>query len=451
MSIYQWHTILITAIAYTLWELIARRRLRSQEYVNAGLNYINFFVAFSFGVLIIACLLYFRDHVDLQKPKSLLELCFLIWTGTVCSILWFTNLSKWVKVLSGALVIMTPLIHYSYSQGLTGFLATLDDFIKLGGGSFGTGLRLSVFLMWLFFFTHSFITLHYYGRIYEISHRDKIRRGIKREGLQEDAIERAIVVITMSLSFFIALVLIGTDIGKLSLFSGLVAAGVSIALRDLLANMAAGILLLWDKSIKLKDVVALDKDRYGVVKSMTLRYLILEDRNDIRFLIPNSDLINTTITNWTQTTRKIRLKLNFGVSYESDIEKVKDIIKAVCLRNSRVLQDPAPKVLILGLGDSTIDFQLRFFIEDPENGIRNVMGELYELLIERFRDAKISVPFPQREIRLLPTSTLNIRSMDQVEDDRKYKNNQNDGAKRKQRSSKRQQSTSTQVQHRPYK
>jgi small-conductance mechanosensitive channel len=300
-------------------------------------------------------------------------------------------------------------------------LNKLDEFIGLGAGS-DAGLKISVVLKWLFFFTHAFVILYYYGRMYEISHREKIRRGERKRGLQEEAINRAIIVLATAASVFVALALSGMEVSKLSLFSGLVAAGISIALRDLLSNMAAGMLLLWDKSVKLNDVLSVDKDRYGVVKNMTLRYLVLEDRNDIRFLVPNSELINRTITNWTQTSRKVRVKLDFGVAYNSEIERVRDVISAVCLRTGRVLQDPPPRLLVVGLGDSAINLQLRFYIEDPENGIRNVMSDVYDQILVRFRDSHITVPVPQREIRVIPESGVSVTINDRPRRSSKLKN-----------------------------
>jgi small-conductance mechanosensitive channel len=404
-----WHYIFILVMGFILWQGVAQNYPRAFEHAKARLNYVNFFVIFTLGILFFSCGLYVYHPTSPDVSWALMRLSFLVWTWTICVILWHSKIPKWAKGFSLLMVIGALLIDYIYTERITGFLKEVDAFILMGGEYTGTGLRPSILLTWIFFFIHAFVFLHYYGLMYEINYREKIKRGERKEGLQEDAINRAIIVLSMSFSFFVALVLVGTDLGKLSLFSGLVAAGVSIALRDLLANMAAGILLLWDKSIKLRDVISLDKERYGVVHSMTIRYLVLEDRNDIRFLVPNSDLVNQTITNWTQKTRNVRLKLDFGVAYDSEIEKVKDIMKAVCLRHSRVLQNPPPRVLILGLGDSTINFQLRLFIADPENGIRNVLGELYEALLERFKEAKISIPFPQREIKLLPDSSVSIK------------------------------------------
>ncbi|MCU1268547.1 MAG: mechanosensitive ion channel protein MscS [Acidobacteria bacterium] len=411
MHLFPWHLTFLLAVAYVLWHFVARYPLRSEDHKKADLGYVNFGMAFTLSVLCFACLAYIYYPSTERFPKVLLQVAYVTWTFTTCAILWRSTFPTSIKIIAFPLLVGTALLHYLYKgelKGVTGFIEKLDEFTKFGGGEKGSGLKLSMLLKWAFFFFNGFIVLNYYGKIFEIIHRDRIKAGIREEGLQEEAISRAILVISMALAFFIGLILAGAEIGKLSLFSGLVAAGVSIALKDLLANMAAGILLLWDKSIKTNDVIALDKERFGIVRSMTMRYLVLEDRNDIRFLVPNSELINKTITNWTQYSRRIRLKLDVGVSYDCNVGQVKDTMKEVTVRVARVLQEPPPRVLVLGFGDSTVHFQLRFFIGDPENGIRNVMSEIYELLLIRFREANIKIPFPQREIRVLPYSSLDI-------------------------------------------
>ena len=425
MNLYYWHLVVLYASGYVLWQLVGLYRPVSRTLQALRVNYVNFGMALSGTVLVFASFLHMFYANNQSAPKSLLLLCLIIWSCTICGIAVLSPLPRPIVWMACLLVSAAPLVHYLFDigdhHGISGFLNKLDQFTHITGGEQGKGVKISDTLKWLFFFTHSFVVLNYYGQVFLVIYSEKVSRGERVEGLEEGAIKRSIVVGSFALAFFIGLILTGIDIASLSLFSGLLAAGVSIALRDLVANMAAGMLLLWDKSIKTKDVIALDEKRYGEVKGMTMRYLILEDRNDVRFLVPNSDLINKTITNWTQKTRTIRLKLDFGVAYNTDLSKVKDIMRSVCLGNSRVLQDPAPRPLITEFADSSIRLQLRFFIGDPENGIRNVMGELYEGLHERFLKEGVKVPFPQREIRLLnstPPSYSGMRKRNRATSDR---------------------------------
>jgi small-conductance mechanosensitive channel len=167
-----------------------------------------------------------------------------------------------------------------------------------------------------------------------------------------------------------------------------------------LGNFVAGALLIWERTIKVGDVISIDKSRSGQVKDITMRYMIVQDRNDIEYLIPHSQLVKSTVENWTRGKKQVRLKLDIGVAYGSPLDKVKDIMSSVCFEVPRVLKSPLPNPLIMSMGDSAINFQLRFRIADPENGIRNVMSDVYERLLKRFEASNIEIPYPQREIRI---------------------------------------------------
>ncbi len=445
----------MASIAFVLWRCLARYPLGTEEHKIARLNYVNFAAGLSFSFVAFACVIY---EFGQQQPW-LLKFSFIAWTCTVIYTIWQSQFHRALKITAYSIVLIAPLLFFFNFRGqphggISGFLEKLDTFVVIGRREQRTpkrnssaeqpdtssptaapanapltsstkasptsspnasessetdgGLRPSVFLEWLFYFVSAFAFLHYYGRMYEASYRDRLRRQEIERGLQEGAVSRSAVVLSLAFSFFLALVFVGTQVDKLGIFSGLLAAGVSIALRDLLANMAAGMLLLWEKSIKKGDVISLDDNRYGRVKNMTMRYLVLQDRNEVQFFIPNSEFINKTIVNWTHGNEsKVRLKLDFGVAYGSEIEKIKEILGAICLRVGRVLREPSPRVLVLGFGESSINLQLRFFISDPEAGIRNVLSEIYEHLIIEFNAAEIVVPFPQREIRILNAESEN--------------------------------------------
>jgi small-conductance mechanosensitive channel len=414
MSLNPWHIIFIWVMVYLLWHFLALRKPGSKELTALKLNYVNFGMVLALGTLTFASLAYMYYPNGASFPKALLELAYIVWTISLSLILLRSDLHASIKIVGLPILLGAFSIHYlfkSQQTGLMGFLRNIDSFTSFSGGVGGAGVKLSIVLKCTFFFLNAFIILIYYGKVFEIVRQSRVKPY--ETGLEEEAIKRLILVLSVGVSLILALVLSGIDIMSLSLFSGLVAAGVSIALKDLLSNMAAGLLLLWDRSIKTKDVISLDKDHFGVVQSMTVRYLVIEDRNDIRFLVPNSELITKTITNWTQDTRQIRLKVDVGVAFDSDVSQVRAVMKDVCSRVSRVLQDPPPRVLILGFGDSAINFQLRFFINDPEMGVRNVMGEIYELLLAKFNEAGIRIPFPQREIRVVGDSTLDVNVLNE--------------------------------------
>jgi small-conductance mechanosensitive channel len=337
--------------------------------------------------------------------------CFIIWTATLFVILDNSKLTVFVRRVSRTFLIAAPLIFVLYQGGTTKFLSDLDRFsvdvlhrttavvTSPDSEHARPEFKVSHLLKAVFFFIQAFLVASYYGKMWHYRRVEKQRRE-SNAAFEQESVEKGIFILSIAISLWISFVLLGFDTLSVSIFSGFVALSASVALRDLLTNFLAGILLLWGKSVKLGDVIAIDKARVGEVKSIGLRHMEIEDRNDISYLVPHSHLLNTVVENWTKTNRQVRLKLDVGVAYDSPIEKVKDIMRSVCFDVPRVLQKPLPNPLIVSMDDSSIHFQLRFRIKDPELGIRNVMSDVYEKLLERFKKADIEIPFPQREVRM---------------------------------------------------
>jgi len=392
------YVIVVVGLTHVFWQGLAKHDFHAEGHVRERLAYINFGLGLSFSIFLLKLSLY---TLGVTAPSWLGHLFFVLWSFTVLTILWQSALPAVVRWPAMLLVAVTIPILFFFNGGLQGFLIRIDQFVAADATARTNGILPSDFLRWLFYFIHAFTVLNFYGRMYEIRYRDRLDRGVIEESLHEDAIERSVAFLSFGLAFLVALGFVGTDVKALGLFSGIVAAGLSIALKDLLANLGAGMFLLLDRSVKLDDVISLGENKYGMVKSMTMRYLVLEDRNEIRYLVPNSDFISRTVTNWTHKDNHVRLKVDVGVAYDSDIRRVQEIMEGVCLKVGRIVTDPPPRALVMGAADSAVNLQLRFFIADPENGIKNVMSEVYALLLESFRQERISIPFPQREIRIV--------------------------------------------------
>jgi small-conductance mechanosensitive channel len=232
-------------------------------------------------------------------------------------------------------------------------------------------------------------------------------------GLETDVVQKCGLVISLFITLIMALVLVNVPFGQIGIFSGVAAAGLSVALRDTLGNLLAGALLIWDGTLKKGDVITIPRSvssdtggTYGIVREMRMRYTIVEDRNTVRRLIPNSILVANPIESWTHEDQKVRLNLRIGVKYGTDLREAKQIMESVCYDVPRILHDKAPQALVVGFGESAIELSLRFWLRDTSDGIRPVISEVLISLFERFKEAKIEVPFPQRD--------LNIRSIDQA-------------------------------------
>jgi small-conductance mechanosensitive channel len=261
----------------------------------------------------------------------------------------------------------------------------------------------------VFYFIIFYLILRYYAQVIQVSY-DSETSDHQGLGLRQDVIKQCSQIISVSAAFLVALIIAGVDFTSLGVFGGLIGAGLSVALKDMLGNLVAGVLLLWDKTIKKKDVITVSPSdssdtggTYAIVEKMTMRYTVVQDRNEVRRLIPNSLLTNSIVENWTHEDNKVRLRVLVGVDYGTDLRLARTILESVCYEVDRVFTKDryAPKAVVLGFGDYSIDFALRFWIEDAYKGIRPVLSDLYIAIQERFKEENINIPYPRRDLRII--------------------------------------------------
>lgn len=197
---------------------------------------------------------------------------------------------------------------------------------------------------------------------------------------------------------FVALSAMGLDLSSLTLLSGAVGIGIGIGLQKVVSNFVSGIVILLDKSIKPGDVVEIGED-VGIVRSLRARYVSVSTRSGFEILVPNEDFVTSKVVNWSFTDPTARLDVTFGVSYDDDPHAVRRIAVETARAVDRVLPDPAPVCHITGFGESSIDFVLRFWVADPQNGLTNVRGNVLLALWDAFQQAGVTIPYPVREIR----------------------------------------------------
>ncbi len=204
-----------------------------------------------------------------------------------------------------------------------------------------------------------------------------------------------------SAAFFIGLKLIGLDLTGLAVLSGAIGVGLGFGLQKVVSNLVSGIIILLDKSIKPGDVISLG-GTFGWIDALGARYVSGVTRDGKEFLIPNEDLITGQVVNWSHSSPYVRLDVLFGTSYGDNPHQVRKIAIAAALSVERVLEQPkAPVCHIVNFGDSAIEYKLRFWIDDPTGGLTNIRGNVYLALWDAFQAHGISIPFPQREVRLL--------------------------------------------------
>ncbi len=206
-------------------------------------------------------------------------------------------------------------------------------------------------------------------------------------------------------AFFLGLRIVGVDLTGLAVLSGAIGVGLGFGLQKVVSNLVSGIIILLDKSIKPGDVISLG-DTFGWINSLGARYVSVVTRDGKEYLIPNEDLITGQVVNWSHSNEFVRLDIYFGTAYSDDPHKVREIAINAAKSVDRVLSFKPPVCHIVGFGDSSVDYILRFWIRDPTGGLTNIRGNVYLALWDAFHDNGISIPFPQREVKLLEGSQL---------------------------------------------
>ncbi len=194
-----------------------------------------------------------------------------------------------------------------------------------------------------------------------------------------------------------ALTSVGVDLTAFTVFSGAVGVGLAFGLQKVVSNFVSGIIILLDKSIKPGDTISLDQT-FGWIRELRARFVSVVTRDGREFLIPNEDFITQRVINWSFSDELVRLDVNFGVSYDSDPHEVSRIAIEAAITVPRVEADRRPVCWLTGFGDSSLDFVLRFWIHDPQQGLTNVRGKVFLALWDAFKANGIGLPYPHREI-----------------------------------------------------
>ena len=206
-------------------------------------------------------------------------------------------------------------------------------------------------------------------------------------------------VLLVFVSFAVALSTIGLDLSSFAILGGAIGVGIGFGLQKVVSNLVSGLILLLDRSIKPGDVIEIE-GTYGWINSLRARYASVITRDGKEHLIPNEDLITNRVINWSFSDRNVRVRVPIGISYDADPRKGIELCLQAAKSCSRVLQDPQPKCLIIGFGNNSIDLELRFWIDDPSNGVGNVRSEVMLSIWDLFKKEGIEIPYPQRDVHI---------------------------------------------------
>jgi small-conductance mechanosensitive channel len=191
---------------------------------------------------------------------------------------------------------------------------------------------------------------------------------------------------------------LGFDLSNLAIIAGALSVGVGFGLQSVVNNFVSGLILLFERPIKVGDWIVTTSGE-GIVKKISVRSTEIETFDRSTIIVPNSELVSSTVTNWMHKNRLGRIIVPVGVAYRSDPEQVREILLACARDHPAVVRFPEPFVVFSDFGPSALQFELRAFLADITTGLQ-ARTELRLAILKAFRAAGIEIPFPQSQVHI---------------------------------------------------
>lgn len=206
-------------------------------------------------------------------------------------------------------------------------------------------------------------------------------------------------VTLLVIAFMLALTEAGLNLSSLTVFGGALGVGLGFGLQKIVSNFISGFILLGDRSIRPGDVISVGTT-YGWVKQLKARYIVVRNRDGVETLIPNENLVTSDVINWSYSDKRVRVRVPVQISYNDDPEEAMAIMEKAATVSDRVLKIPEPTVNLMEFADSGIALELRVWLTDPEEGIGSVRSLINLAIWHGFKEAGITIPYPQRDVHL---------------------------------------------------
>jgi small-conductance mechanosensitive channel len=200
----------------------------------------------------------------------------------------------------------------------------------------------------------------------------------------------------------ISLSQMGMDLTALSVFGGALGVGLGLGLQKIASNYVSGFIILLDRSLSIGDVITVDKYS-GQVTQINTRYTVLLSGDGVESIVPNEMLISSPVQNSSLTNRWVAVTAKVSVAYDSDVDQVLKLLEEAALKVERVSKEKLPGATMQSFGADGIDLAVTFWIYDPENGKGGVTSDVNRAIWKSLKENGISVPFPQREVRVVGT------------------------------------------------
>jgi potassium efflux system protein len=292
--------------------------------------------------------------------------------------------AAWIYLVLSTFGITTP--------GQTAMANLLGASIGVGAVSISLG-NLVVFALtvWLSFVLARLVNFVLHEDVFS---RMRLPRGVPY------AVSSLTRYVLIFIGLLIALAAAGIELSNLTVVAGGLGVGIGFGLQNVVNNWVSGLILLFERPLQVGDAVQLhNQGLWGEIRRIGIRASIIHTWDGAEVIVPNAQLISESVTNWTLSDRRRRVEVDVGVEYGTDAQRVLDLLIEVAHGHSEVLNEPEPTSLFMGFGDSSLDFRLRTWISEFNDGL-SVRSELGVAIQRALADASIGVPFPQRDLHL---------------------------------------------------
>jgi small-conductance mechanosensitive channel len=319
------------------------------------------------------------------RPLSLLEMVNrnrLMVRRRIIRVLRWIAIIGWVLLTLELLSLRAPLLE--------AIGAALAAKLEVGALQIPLGNVLAFLItVWAAFLLSRFLRFLLEEDVYP---RVNLERGIPY------AVSTVLHYVILLVGFLFAVAALGIDMTKFTILAGAFGVGLGFGLQNIVNNFVSGLILLFERPVKVGDVVQLGSHS-GDLRHIGLRASVLRTWEGSEVIVPNGDLISEEVINWTLTDQQRRMEINVGVAYGTDPERVIEVLTQVAASHPDVMKDPAPQTLFVGFGDSALDFQLRAWTTHFDSWM-SIKSQLAVGVNAALRDAKISIPFPQRDLHI---------------------------------------------------
>ena len=228
-------------------------------------------------------------------------------------------------------------------------------------------------------------------------------------------ISKFIDILIYSIVALIILKTFGVDLTTIAVIGGAVGVGIGFGLQKIASNFISGIILLFEKSVEVGDIVELDNGNiYGTVRHFGGRYTLIEATDGKEIMIPNEEFIINKVTNWTYSNNRARIEIQIGIAYHSNLDNAKEIMLSCAKSHKKCIAYPEPECFVTSFNDYDITMTLYFWINDIIDGRMGAKSDVMISVFNAFKENNIEIPFPQREVKITPLPTKNSSLQDKV-------------------------------------